>query len=243
MFLKESNTRYTKSMVIVKMSEKLVSKEEEWAKVASELDAEKIKLAFYDDTVISLLGEIKDKKILDYGGGPGVLPLALQKLGGNVKEYDISEDMLKQAGEKIGVENLYWKVEDIPKNEFDIIISNLVLCIVSEEEVKRIMTIIKESLNEQGFAFIGFCNPKLLDVRESNLDFRPEPTHKYEENHSYMKTKKEGNYEIIENHRPIEWYEKTFAEVGLTLVDTQFTPEYELKGRTIKDFIIFKLKK
>ena len=225
------------------MSDKLVSKEEEWAKVADELKAEKVKLAFYDDTVISLLGNVKGKKVLDYGGGPGVLPLALKKLGADVKEYDISEDMLKQASEKIGEENIYHSVEEIPKDEFDIIICNLVLCIVSEEEVKRISSIIKDSLNKKGFAFIGFCNPKLLDVPESNLDFRPKPKHKYEENHSYMKTKKEGMYEIIENHRPIEWYEKMYKEQGLDLVDTFFTPEYELKGRKIKDFIIFKLKK
>jgi len=225
------------------MVDKLVSKEEEWAKVAEELKAEKVKLAFYDDTVISLLGDVKGKKVLDYGGGPGVLPLALKKLGADVKEYDISEDMLKQASEKIGEENIYSSVEEIPKDEFDIIICNLVLCIVSEEEVKRIVSIIKQSLNKEGFAFIGFCNPKLLDVPESNLDFRPKPKHKYEENHSYMKTKKEGMYEIIENHRPIEWYEKMYKEQGLDLVDTFFTPEYELKGRKIKDFIIFKLKK
>jgi len=225
------------------MSDKLVSKEEEWAKVAEELKAEKVKLAFYDDTVISLLGNVKGKKVLDYGGGPGVLPLALKKLGADVKEYDISEDMLKQASEKIGKENIYHSVEEIPKDEFDIIICNLVLCIVSEEEVKRISSIIKDSLNKKGFAFIGFCNPKLLDVPESNLDFRPKPKHKYEENHSYMKTKKEGMYEIIENHRPIEWYEEMYKEQGLNLVDTFFTPEYELKGRKIKDFIIFKLKK
>jgi 2-polyprenyl-3-methyl-5-hydroxy-6-metoxy-1,4-benzoquinol methylase len=225
------------------MSDKLISKETEWSRVAEELKAEKVKLAFYDDTVISLLGNVKDKRILDYGGGPGVLALALKKLGANVKEYDISEDMRQQASEKIGEENIYDSVEEIPKNEFDLIICNLVLCIVSEDEVKRIVSNIKNYLNENGFAFIGFCNPKLLDVSETNLDLRPKPKHKYEENHSYMKTKKEGGYQIIENHRPIEWYEKMYNELGLTLVDTFFTPEYELKGRKIKDFIIFKVRK
>ena len=58
-----------------------------------------------------------------------------------------------------------------------------------------------------------------------------------------MKTKKEGGYKIIENHRPIEWYENVYRKAGLKLVDTIFTPEYNLKGRKIKDFIIFKLKK
>ena len=223
------------------MTNKLISNEDEWARVADELKAEKVKLAFYDNTVISLLGKVKEKKILDYGGGPGVLPLALKKLGANVKEYDISEDLLKQAAEKIGENNIYHNFEDIPGEEFDIIICNLVLCIVSEDEVKRIVRKIKDSLTTKGFAFIGFCNPKLIDVPETNLDLRPVPKHKYEENHSYMKTKKEGGYQIIENHRPIEWYKKVYEENELKLVDIFFTPEYELNGRKIKDFIIFKL--
>ena len=225
------------------MTNKLVSEETEWCRVSEELKAEQLKLASYDNTLIPLLGKIKSKKILDYGGGPGVLVLALKKLGADVKEYDISEDMRKQASQKIGKENIYDKVEDIPKNKFDFVICNLVLCIVSEDEVKRIVRNIKNSLNANGFAYIGFCNPKLLNVPETQLDLRPTPKHRYEENHSYMKTKKEGGYQVIENHRPIEWYEKVYKDAGLKLVDTIFTPEYELKQRKIKDFIIFKLKK
>jgi 2-polyprenyl-3-methyl-5-hydroxy-6-metoxy-1,4-benzoquinol methylase len=222
-------------------NKKLISDQDKWAEVSKELEAEKIKLAFYDDTIIPLLGDLENKKVLDYGGGPGVLLTALKKLGAEVKEYDISEDFRKQAAEKIGAENIYETVEEIPSGYFDFVICNLVLCIVDEDEVKRIVLNIKKALNENGLAYIGFCNPKLLDVPETNLDLRPTPEHKYEENHSYMKTKKEGGYKIIENHRPIEWYENVYKEAGLKLEDTIFTPEYELDGRKIKDFIIFKL--
>jgi SAM-dependent methyltransferase len=182
-------------------------------------------------------------KVLDYGGGPGVLLTALKKLGAEVKEYDISEDFRKQAAEKIGAENIYGSVEDIPFDYFDFVICNLVLCIVDEDEVKNSVANIKKALNNNGVAYIGFCNPKLLDVPETNLDLRPEPEYEYKENHSYMKTKKEGGYQIIENHRPIEWYENIYKEAGLSLEDTIYTPEYELNGRQIKDFIIFKLTK
>jgi 2-polyprenyl-3-methyl-5-hydroxy-6-metoxy-1,4-benzoquinol methylase len=74
---------------------------------------------------VPLLGTIKDKKILDYGGGPGVLVLALKKLGANVKLYDVSEEFRKQAAEKIGEKNVYNSIEEIPKNEFDFIIFKL----------------------------------------------------------------------------------------------------------------------
>ena len=220
-----------------------ISEETEWSRVSEELKAEKIKLAYYDNTLIPFLGKLQKKKVLDYGAGPGILVTALKKLGADVKVYDLSEDMRKQASQKIGKENIYDTVKEIPENNFDFVICNLVLCIVSEDEVKRIVKNIKNSLNDHGFAYIGFCNPKLLNVPETKLDLRPTPKHKYEENHSYMKTKKEGGYQIIENHRPIEWYEKVYKDTGLKLVDTIFTPEYELKQRKIKDFIIFKLKK
>ncbi len=222
---------------------KLIADQEKWAEVSKELEAEKIKLAFYDDTIIPLLGNLEKKKVLDYGGGPGVLLTALKKLGAEVKEYDISEDFRKQAAEKIGAKNIYANIEDIPNNYFDFVICNLVLCIVDEDEVKRIVSNIKNALNANGIAYIGFCNPELLDIPETNLDLRPTPEHEYKENHSYMKTKKEGGYKIIENHRPIEWYENLYQEAGLTLEDTIFTPEYELNGIKIKDFIIFKLTK
>jgi 2-polyprenyl-3-methyl-5-hydroxy-6-metoxy-1,4-benzoquinol methylase len=225
------------------MAEKIIKEEVEWDKVLKELEEEKIKLAFYDNIVISLLGKIENKKILDYGGGPGVLASALQKLGSDVKEYDISEDMLHQAAEKIGKENIYFKVEEIPDDYFDIIICNLVLCIVSEDQVKRIVKNIKNKLSDKGFAYIGFCNPKIYDITETNIDFRPTPKHKYQEIHSYMKTKKEGGYQIIENHRPIEWYEKIYKESGLDIEKIKFTPKYTLKKKEIEDFIIFKLKK
>jgi 2-polyprenyl-3-methyl-5-hydroxy-6-metoxy-1,4-benzoquinol methylase len=226
-----------------KNNKKLIAKQEKWADVRQELESEQIKLAYYDNTLIPLLGELEGKKVLDYGGGPGVLLSALQRLGAQVKEYDISEDLRRQAGSVIGEGNIYNTPDEIPNKYFDIVICNLVLCIVDEDEVRRIVQIIKNSLTDDGIAYIGFCNPRLLTVPETNLDFRPVPQHAYEENHSYMKTKKEGDYEIVENHRPTEWYEKIYKETGFILEDTIYTPEYELNGLSIKDFIIFKLGK
>lgn len=224
-------------------SKKLVAEQKEWGVVAKELESENLKLASYDNTLMSAIGDIKDKKVLDYGAGPGVLALGLQKMGADVKVWDINNEMRDKAGAKIGSENIYSDISQVPQNFFDIVICNLVLCIVPEDEVKNIVKNIKAVLNETGSAYIGFCNPKIFQVTESNLDFRFPTGNKYEDNHDYKKIKKEGGYEIIETHRPIEWYEKIFGEAGLRLADEFYTPEYELKDNKIKDFIIFKLLK
>lgn len=222
---------------------KLVADQKEWSVVAKELESENLKLMSYDNTLMSLFGDVSEKKVLDYGAGPGVLALGVKKMSGKIKVWDINPEMREKSKAKIGAENVYDQISDAPINYFDIVICNLVLCIVPEDEVKSIIKNIKDLLNETGVVFVGFCNPKIYNVAESNLDFRFPTGNKYEDNHNYKKVKKEGSYEIIETHRPIEWYEKIYTDAGLKLVDTYFTPEYELKGAKINDFVIFKLKK
>ncbi|MDP3742109.1 MAG: class I SAM-dependent methyltransferase [Candidatus Micrarchaeota archaeon] len=222
---------------------KQIFDQRKWSIVSKELEAENLKLASYDSTMIPLIGRVADKKILDYGCGPGVLALTLQKLGADVNGFDISSDMLRRAGEKIGAKKVYSNFADLPKNYFDFVICNLVLCIVSEAEVKRIMRNIKSVLKNDKIAYIGFCNPEIFNIRESRLDLRFPTGNKYEENHAYKKIKKEGKYEITELHRPIKWYENVYKKVGFKIVAKFFTPEYALNGNKISDFIIFKLKK
>ncbi|MBS3086832.1 class I SAM-dependent methyltransferase [Candidatus Pacearchaeota archaeon] len=213
-----------------------------WGIVSKELEEENLKLASYDNTLIPLLGSLKGKKVLDYGGGPGILALTLKKLGAEVKEYDVSHDMLEKAGLKIGKKNVYENIKNIPKNHFDFVICNLVLCIVPEKEVENIVKNLKELVSPKGFVYIGFCNPKILNVTESQLDLRYNEG-KYEENHTYRKIKKEGGYEISELHRPIEWYLKIYKKVGLKFIKEIYTPTYTLNKIKINDFIIFKLRK
>ena len=127
-------------------TKKLVADQKEWSVVAKELEAENLKLASYDNTLMSAIGDIKDKKVLDYGAGPGVLALGLQKMGADVKVWDIGNEMREKAGAKIGVDNIYNDISEVPQNFFDIIICNLVLCIVPEDEVKNILNNIKDFL-------------------------------------------------------------------------------------------------
>lgn len=225
------------------MNKKAITKQEEWGAVLKELENENFKLASYDNTLISAIGDIIGKKILDYGAGPGILALVLQKMGAEVKVWDINHEMRDKSAEKIGRKNIYSNINKMSKNYFDIIICNLVLCIISETEVRNLLNHIINIIKRNGVVYIGFCNPKIFSIKESNLDFRFPNGNQYEDNHDYKKIKKEGGYEIIESHRPIEWYKQIFNEAGFNIIDILLTPEYSLKGERINDFIIFKLNK
>ena len=218
-----------------------------WGEVKEHLAAEKLKLASYDNTLLQLIGNTEknaveeQRNILDYGAGPGVLAYALQQLGAIVRVFDIDPEMRAKAAEKVGQENVYTSTVAIPSNNFDYAICNLVLCIVKDNEVLPIMENIRDSLNDKGTALIGFCNPLIFDAEESRLDFREQTGDGYDVNHLYWKVKKEGDYRIEENHRPIEWYENLFRRAGFDEITVHFTPGYEMNGRKIQDFVIFEL--
>lgn len=221
---------------------KFIENQNQWNLVATELQKENKKILSYDEVLLQQTNW-QGKKVLDYGSGPGVLGETLQKFGACIKSFDVSKDMREQAGQKIGLSNVYESILEIPHAEFDVIICNLVLCIVSEQEVEKILSNIRMFLKPGGHTFVGFCNPKIFNIAETQLDFRFFSGQAYTENHHYKKIKKEGLYKITENHRPVEWYTKKFYETGLILLDIILTPEYQIRGQKINDFIIFKLGK
>lgn len=222
---------------------KSIVNQKDWDLVLKELEREKIKLMSYDNTIISNLKGIKGTRILDYGAGPGILAGVLKKLGADVKIYEVNNKIIEAAGRRIGKENVFSNVKRLPQSFFDYIICNLVLCIVDEKEVKKIMQTTNRLLAPHGFAFFGFCNPLIFEVKESHIDFRFPTGEPYERNHAYKKIKKEGNYEIHELHRPVSWYEMQLIKNGFSVSQILFTPQYDYKGEHINDFVIFKCKR
>jgi len=221
---------------------KIIVGPKDWDKVYLELENEVIKTSSYDNLIIQFLGDVKEKSIIDYGSGPGVIAKALTDLGAKVDIYDINRRILEMACKRINHENIIYAKQFIKKDFYDFVLCNLVVCIVEHDEVSGIVNDVYNALNPKtGIAFIGFCNPKIYNVHESILDIRHSGNLKYDKNHMYLKEKKEGEYVIPEMHRPIEWYEKTFKDCNLKIVEKIFTNKYIFKNHEINDFIIFKL--
>lgn len=213
----------------------------DWNQVIAELESEQLKLMSYDNTLLTLMPSPQTKRILDYGAGPGVLALVLQRLGADIRTWDINPQMGAKSAEKIGTERVFNCITEVLEQSFDVVICNLVLCITTDDVTIEILNNIRRILKPEGRAYFGFCNPRLFDVPESRLDYRFKTEHSYEENHSYKKIKKEGGYKIIEMHRPISWYENQYRLSGLKLTDTALTPNYDFNGATLNDFIIHTL--
>ncbi|MGL4737489.1 MAG: class I SAM-dependent methyltransferase [Cellulosilyticaceae bacterium] len=104
-----------------------------------------------NEQIIGCLGAIKDKNILDLGGGTGTLADCLQQLGANVTLIDPSEQMTKIARDKNKKLVVYTKTlgeldKVLPKEVFDVIIIRDALHHMrdAEETIKLCHTYLKE---------------------------------------------------------------------------------------------------
>lgn len=206
-----------------------------WDKLSISVESQTMKQRLYDNLLISFLPKVDGLKILDFGSGTGDISEIVEDMGAEVKAYDLSREMRNITGNKIGVDKVYETVNKLPDKDFDIVLSSLVICIINEKKVVEVMRKIYDCLKHKGFAFIGFCNPLNFNVKDNSFQSKIISGKSYSTNHTYTKIIKEGNFEIIEQHRPLSFYEKLFENVGFSIAEAKIS-----EGN---DFIIYKLEK
>ncbi len=91
---------------------------------------EKYLNSFEQNKLLPLLGEIKDKNILDVGAGTGRIAVALQKAGAQVTASDVSDEMLKILKNKNkNISTVVGDAESLifPDNTFDLVIATFLI--------------------------------------------------------------------------------------------------------------------
>lgn len=104
--------------------------------------------------------DFSDKRILDFGGGTGLVSLPLATQSKSVTLVDISEKMLEQARQKVekqAIDNVHLLQQDLllnPLNQlFDIILVSRVLHHMPN--VEETLTVFKNHLADDGQLFIA----------------------------------------------------------------------------------------
>ncbi len=123
--------------------------------------------------VIELMGEIKDKNILDYGCGDGKFSRKLNELKANVTGVDVLREMVdlaKKTGPKeinyIQIESA--KLDKIKDNSLDFASSNYCLCALpTKKEIEEILKSIHKKLKKGGKMFALNVNWERFNGKES----------------------------------------------------------------------------
>lgn len=113
---------------------------------------------------LRLLGDVKDKRILDIGCGDGIFSRMLSRLGASVEGYDPSEKQIEEAlkieqQEKLGIR---YYTADSPKDsdEFDYAVAILVLMYATDkQELEKMFADAYKSLAKGGTFVALTFNP------------------------------------------------------------------------------------
>ena len=110
-------------------------------------------------STLILLGNVRGKKILDFGCGTGIYVKLLTKKGAKVKGFDISKEMLNIAKKENPKLNLrLGSGNNIPfKDKFDIILSSLVVHYLKDWD--KMFKEVGKVLKKGGYFIFSIGNP------------------------------------------------------------------------------------
>lgn len=117
--------------------------------------------------MLSLLPEVRNKKVLDAGCGPGVLTSILQDRGAYVTAIDYSDEMIRLTNERTDGKvktintNLNYPLDFLKDNEFDIIVSSLTIHYIRDlrslfSEFNRVLKINGELIISTHHPFLDY---------------------------------------------------------------------------------------
>ena len=168
-------------------------------------------------TTLKLLGNIKDKKVLDLGCGVGLYTKILIKKRAKVKGFDISEKEIEIARkENPNVEFIIGNAERMPykNNEFDIVLAALVMEYFKDWD--KVLKEVRRVLKKDGIFIFSIGNPVVNCVRAKSASRAMIKRNYFKEGLEKSKWW-EGVY--------MHWYHKKFGTIVRLLVNNGFELE------------------
>jgi ubiquinone/menaquinone biosynthesis C-methylase UbiE len=168
---------------------------------------------------LSLLEDIKGKKLLDLGCGPGVLAKLLQSEGASVSGIDISAKMIEMA--RANAHGIDFKVGSgyrlpYPPESFDIVLA--AYSMEYFEDLNKVLREIKRVLKKNG-RFV-FSIPTPIQETTDHIEGRPHTWRKFE---GYFDTgfrnSKWNTVKMHYMHRTYENWIKTIVRNGFIIED------------------------
>jgi len=219
--------------------------------------------------VEKLLGNVKDKRLLDAGCGEGYLARYYAKKGASVTGIDLSQSLI-ETSEKLTDEGIVdyrvdnvCNMESVPDDEFDIVLSNLVLLNIPclDEAINEFHRVLKErgilvfSIVHPAFNFYGpgsweMGEKDLETNRRRGLFFKVDRYFDEEEYERYWKTREGEKFPepISFFHRTLSTYFNSLSRAGFCLLEFEEPlpidgDEFFERERRIPFFAVFKAQK
>ena len=204
------------------------------------------KEAILDGKMLSLIEKYKPRTLLDYGAGKCKITNSLsQYITCSVFDIDLKTLNERADSRTRKIENIEKVIED--KEEFDMVICNLVLCNVDNYWNGKILLNINKVLKEKGHLIISICNPFFDDVPQTELRVKG-----YEGEYSKILSYKkkiilgEQEKEKEDYHRPFLYYENLLQRNGFKIINIYETDGVninKLNCNTISEFLIIDVEK
>lgn len=175
-------------------------------------------------TTYKMLGNIKNKKVLDLGCGPGINTKKMYNAGAKIKGIDLSTNLIKIAKTiNPKVEFIVGDINKLPyKNkEFDIVVCSLVLGHI--KNWNSVLSEIRKVLKKEGLLVFSIHNPVTEKFVKTKWFFK-----KYRQLKGYFnedlkrsiwKEEKGKQSEIIHYHKTYGTIIKTLVKNGFKIID------------------------
>ncbi len=196
--------------------------------------------------LIDVLGDIKDKGVLDLGCGYGKYSKILAEKGAKVLGIDISGYMIELAKKNNSHPNITYSVQDASnmsdvQEQFDIIFMNIVVPNMNKETLSKTLSEASRLLKDNGRFIITSLHPLSLvpdrNPYDKPLDFKKE--NYFKDGHMYNAeavTQKGNLMHFTDVHYTISFLTKIFKENGFVIQEI-----FESKGMPEKGIYMPKL--